>query len=460
MKNRITLLKATMIGAITCQLIICHISIVHAKVHLHVYEADGKTLFDNREIMVDTELTLVVSSDNTNFWSGGLFISGYDRALASLSARAFDPNSRDWVESHLEAAGENAKLTEWKDSDIWGFDLYTSDSNSVAGDWFIIDYKAIDVGDPNVGFYEYDVSWNDPNGFVYFSHIPTRDFNNDKVVNISDYSILASYWLAENCYDPNWCDKTDIDTDGDVDIDDLSLFLDYWMWRNPSLDSLVHDPNVIFSVIDANSLAEVTMNVGEEITFYVNMTTLGEDVYGFDVEVDISDPNLGWIDNTPYDANNPPGPGTARILATPRCNFYDYWGPGQIREEGIELSGVNIGSPMYDGHLASFVYTPQVPGDATLKLINLNSTTTAKLENIVIHQVDTEMLMLSVPGPEEMFAVQALPQTQPEEEIDLGEIIKILEDIWLEDNGIRELVSEEKWDQFIQSIKDAAQQDL
>lgn len=316
MKNRITLLKATMIGAITCQLIICHVSILQAKVHLHVYEVDGKTLFDDRDIMVGTELTLIVSAYHSNFWSGGLFVWGYDRALASLSARAFDPNSRDWVESHFEAAGENARVTQWKDSDIWGFDLYTSDSNSVAGDWFIIDYKAIDVGDPNVGFYEHDVSWNDPNGFVYFSHIPTRDFNNDKTVNLSDYSILASYWLSENCCDPNWCDKTDIDTDGDVDIDDLSLFLDYWMWRNPCLDSSIQDPNVI---------------------------------------------------------------------------------------------------------------------------------------------LDSEMLLLNVPGPEEMFAVQALPQTQPEEEIDISELMKLLEDIWLEDNGIRELISEEQWDQFIQSVKDSAQ---
>ena len=216
------------------------------------------------------------------------------------------------------------------------------------------------------------------------------------------------------------------------------------------------EADVIFSVIDANGLAEVTVKVGEEITLYVNMTTLGEDVYGFDLEVDISDPNLGWIDNTPYDPNNPPGPGTARILATPRYAFFDYWGPGQIQEEGIELSGANIGSPISDGLLASFVYTPQVQGDVTLELVNLSLTTTAKLENIVIHQVDSEMQSLNTSGPEEMLSVQAFPQTQPEE-MDVSETMKLLEEIWLEDNGIRELVSEEQWNLFIQSVKDATQ---
>ena len=42
-----------------------------------------------------------------------------------------------------------------------------------------------------------------------------------------DYTILASHWLEDDCSDPNWCGKADIDTDGDVDADDLMGFAGY-----------------------------------------------------------------------------------------------------------------------------------------------------------------------------------------------------------------------------------------
>jgi hypothetical protein len=105
-------------------------------------------------------------------------------------------------------------------------------------------------------------------------------------------------------------------------------------------------------------------------------------VYRFDVEVVISDSNLGSIDNIEHPN------GTAQILATPRVPSFDYWGPGTIQEEGIRLRGFSILSGvMSDGHLASFVFTCREAGDVTLELINDNPPF-PQLEDILIHQID------------------------------------------------------------------------
>ena len=216
--------------------------IAAGQITVQVYEADGETPFDcNDDIMVGTELSIVVSSDSNDYWSGGLFISGQDRALGTLAGRGLDPNdpnARDYTDSHYEDAGDLAIATGWKDSSIWGFDLYTfypvdgnSDNNStVAGDWFIIDYKADEVGDCNVGFYDYRISWDDPNYFLSFSHIPTRDLNFNEVVNFVDFAIFAAQRDATDCNDPNWCDGADLDREGNVDYNDLGLFVEYWLW--------------------------------------------------------------------------------------------------------------------------------------------------------------------------------------------------------------------------------------
>ena len=369
------------------------VPITAAQVALKVCEADGVTPFDGHDIMVGTKLTLIVCSDANDYWSGGLFIRGQDRALATLSARDSDPNTRDCTNSHYEAAGNMAKVTAWRDSDIWGFDLYGSDINAVAGDWFIIDYNAVGVGDPNVGFYDYSISWNDPNSLVTFHHDPTRDFNDDEVVDTLDVAVLGSYWLTEGCSDLNWCDKTDINTDGYVDTVDFALFQKYWLWGAPPGEEPNHpdkpaDPNTILSIVDANGLDEIAIDVNDSITLYVDMITTAEDVYTFHIEVNISDPNLGSIDNRSNDPDNPSGPGTARILAEPRTQFFDYWGPGLEQEEGIELWGASFVGVMSDGHLASFEFTCQSQGDVTLELINWgsSSSSTVVLENIIIHQ--------------------------------------------------------------------------
>jgi len=425
------------------------LSAAKAATSVDIYEADGVTPFDGRDIMVGTELTIVVSSDTTDYWSGGLFIAGQDRALAALSAREFDPNTRDWTGSHYEDAGEYAKVTAWTDSEIWGFDLYGSDSNSVPGKWFIIDYKAIGEGDPNVWVYDYSYSFDDPNSLIFFSHVPSRDFKDDGVVNIADYAVLASYWLFQDCNEPNWCDNTDINTDGYIDFDDLALFADYWLWGVPQTPEIPEDPeisedsNVTFSIVDADGLSEITMDVGESITLYIDMATEGVDVYGFNLEVNISYPNLGSIDNRASPS------GTARILASPRESSWDDWGPGTEQEEGIQLFGASFGSAISDGHLASFVFTCNGQGDVTLKLLNWTSTY-AGLEDMTIHQIDPYSQQMMSGG-------MSMTQTQVSQELDLDEILRFLEEIWLADDGIREVISEDRWQEFINIIEEDAQ---
>lgn len=439
------------------------VPIATAQIALRVCEADGVTPFDGHDIMVGSKLTLIVSSDTGDYWSGGLFIAGQDRALATLSARDSDPNIRDYTDSHYEEAGDTARVTAWKDSDIWGFDLYGSDIdlwdpnlygsdlNAVAGDWFIIDYKAIGVGSPNVGFYEYSnsISWHEPNLLLTFHHVPTRDFNSDEIVDISDYATLASCWLYENCSDPNWCGGTDISRDSWVDMVDFALFEKYWLWgappgEEPNYPDEPADPNIIFSIVDANGLDEITINVNDSITLYVDMVTTGENVHIFNVEADISDPNLGSIDNTAYDS------GTARILAEPRSEDFDYWGPGIYQEEGIELFGASLDTPISDGHMASFIYTCDGQGDVTLDLIDWDSSGTAELSGILIHQVDPYSQQMMSSG---MGTAEASQLLEPVENTDLDELVRQLEQIWLDDEEIREMYSEDEWNEFVDSVR-------
>ena len=382
-----------------------------------------------------------------------MFIAGDNRALATLSARGFDPNTCDWAQSHCQEAGDRAKVTSWNDSEIWGFDLYASDSNSVPGDWFIIDYKAIGEGDPNIWVYDYSYSFEDPNSFISFSHAPSRDFTDDGAVNLADHAVLSSYWLVDGCNEPNWCDGSDINRDGYVGFDDLALFADYWLGGRPDTPVIPQDPNITFRIADEYGQSEINMDVGQSITLYIEMVTEGVDVNVFHLEADISDPNLGYIDNTPYDTNNPPGPGTARILASPRDPFFDYWAPGEMQSEGIQLRGASLNSGMSDGHLASFVYTCNRPGDVTLEVLNLRASDVAWLEGIIIHQIDpysTEMMSGSMSMSTMSESVE--PETQ---ELSLDEMVGQLEDIWFADDGLQEVVSEKEWRKFIKSVKDS-----
>jgi hypothetical protein len=214
-------------------------SIGTAEVSTSVYLADGNTPleltdpnipFVYRDIMVDTKLTIIVASDIAGSWNGGIYIEGMDRNHGVLSARDYNDITRDWEGSRSEAAGQRARVRKVEDSSSSGFEL-NSHHSAMAGDWFIIDYTATNVGGCRVAFYDYGT----PDGFfvpVYellFFHVPTRDFDQNTTVGFSDFAIFALYWGATDCAEPGQCEGTDLDADGDVDAIDLTLFADYWL---------------------------------------------------------------------------------------------------------------------------------------------------------------------------------------------------------------------------------------
>jgi hypothetical protein len=223
------------------------VSTATGEISTNVFLADGNTplaLVDPniphvyRDIMVGTKLIIVVSSDVNEYWGDGFGNDGGSLAIEEeywpygvLSARG-PLVEGDWSGSHLPAAGNNAAVYDREEGPppIDGFYLYTGSLYEIeAGDWFIIDYNSMDVGDCNVGFYDYRVNLNEPVYYLCFSHVRTRDFNNDTIVDFHDYAILASYWQETDCNTPDWCGGTDLDIDGSVDANDLMLFCEFWL---------------------------------------------------------------------------------------------------------------------------------------------------------------------------------------------------------------------------------------
>ena len=221
-------------------LILATATVCTGEVFPQVYLADSNTPlplrdpnipFVYRDIMVGTKLTIIVDSNVAGLWEGGLFIADPYRDYGLLSGRDYNDVTLDWEGSRFEAAGKDARVYDWQDDVNSGFELY-GHRTAVPGDWFIIDYTAIQAGQCKVGFYDYGGSGgiNFPVNYLVFSHVPTRDFNKDTRVDLSDFAVLASYWLQkESCSDPGWCEGTDLDTNGTIDTNDLMLFTEYWL---------------------------------------------------------------------------------------------------------------------------------------------------------------------------------------------------------------------------------------
>ena len=196
------------------------------KVSVRAYRADGITQLEYQDIMVGTKLTIIVDSNVAEEWYGGaLGIEGTDTDRGVLYGRDYD--GFEYPGSVLPAAGDFAAVWETVSYGT-GFELYGGEEPDI-GNWFIIDYNAIDIGDCNVVFYDLEVSDTEPNDILSFHHVRTRDFYKNTKVDFDDFALLALYWQETNCGDSNDCEGADLDINGKVDANDVTLFSDYWL---------------------------------------------------------------------------------------------------------------------------------------------------------------------------------------------------------------------------------------
>jgi len=192
--------------------------------------ADPNIPFVYSDIMVGTRLMIIISSAAGGYWGGDLAIAGQDCNYGVLSARDYSETTDDWAGSRLPAAGDRARVWEWQDPEAQGFSL-EGHRSALAGDWFVIDYTATDLGICRVGFYDHAISWVDPIYYLTFFHVPSRDFNRDAKVDFADFAIFTSHWPGVVCNEPDWCEGIDLDRDRSVSPNDLMLFADYWLER-------------------------------------------------------------------------------------------------------------------------------------------------------------------------------------------------------------------------------------
>ena len=65
---------------------------------------------------------------------------------------------------------------------------------------------------------------------VIISFAGSANINNDSIVNLKDYAVIADKWLNDLCYAPNnWCDGADIDLNNSVDMNDSIELITNWL---------------------------------------------------------------------------------------------------------------------------------------------------------------------------------------------------------------------------------------
>ena len=227
-------------------------SVAVGEVWTTVYRCDETTplpLIDSdrpgvyQDIMVGTRLVIVVSSDTGGCWWGQLRLFWDGAQYASLGGRGptivpglVGPEYRD---SCLEAAGDRASVWDFGGPEGVGFEFSTSHDLgvpdrrlAVPGEWFIFDYEAQRAGSCDVGLYDLFISLYTPIEQLSFTHVPSRDFDGDTIINFEDLVLLARHWRATVGHDPNGPETVlDLNSDGRVDTDDLTLFSEHWLER-------------------------------------------------------------------------------------------------------------------------------------------------------------------------------------------------------------------------------------
>jgi len=230
---------------------LCMASAALGEVTVEIRLPDGSRLTEPAEVMVGTQLSIVVSSDVDEVRFVTLHIEDANSDYADLYGRDFNDNPEgpylySYEGSCLPAAGKYAAVLDWEETGIDGFQLSTGSHYIARDDWFVVDYNVINTGDCEVVFNGYDPVWPEgdpetgdpPPGYepilvehrhIKFIHVRTRDFNGDGYVDFGDFAVFASYWCDTGYSDPNQCEGTDLDANGGIDVNDLMMFCGYWL---------------------------------------------------------------------------------------------------------------------------------------------------------------------------------------------------------------------------------------
>ncbi len=191
-----------------------------------------------RDIMVGTRLVILVSSDQGGYWFGNLLSSWDDAPYGALTGRGYlatlpgtTVKGPSYKDSLLPSAGKQARARPYAGQFGIGLEFY-SDPVAVPGDWFIFDYQATQLGSCDLGLYDLLASYDVPLETLSFTHVPSRDFNVDAIVNFQDLALLASRCGAVVEPDPNAPDASfDLDSNGRIDLGDIASFSEYWLER-------------------------------------------------------------------------------------------------------------------------------------------------------------------------------------------------------------------------------------
>ncbi|MBN2211854.1 MAG: hypothetical protein JW709_10710 [Sedimentisphaerales bacterium] len=193
---------------------------------IDLYETDGVTPYNGHPIMVGQSLVVIVASDEGEYGAGAIVLEGNDSNLGELICRY----PEDCEDSALPAAGEEWFLYPEVQLGV-GYNFCTGDE-PIAGNWFVFDYTATDVGDPNIALYMALPPGPDPTLVYrteYITQVPTRDFDEDGGVNLGDLAIIAEHWLSSSCSAPDWCEQADLNQDTYVNVLDLAAFTEFWL---------------------------------------------------------------------------------------------------------------------------------------------------------------------------------------------------------------------------------------
>ncbi len=216
-----------------------------------------------RDIMVGTRLAIFISSDTGGFWNGLIWLSPQDLAVGDVSGRDYSLESRRYEGSCLSALGSHSSVTLRTSSVGSRLDLFAW-LDSIAGEWFVLDFEALGVGTCTPGLYAYGPS--DPNSsdrspedadpppfevdllqVLSFQHVLTRDYDQDHLVNFVDFAILADQWRVADVEEPNAAPALDLNADDWVDARDMALFSEYWLERTQAV-APGSDPNAAVAV--------------------------------------------------------------------------------------------------------------------------------------------------------------------------------------------------------------------